>query len=567
MRRILSALALAMLLLPWSAAGAIAAAEEPRVLSSTYRVDLGDVLPGEMRTGELVLSNPGYETVTARLLHEGDPIRVETPAEVRIPPGASEVVRYSIRVPVDVQAGFHGEAVKIQPRASTPTQGAGTLDAGTAVVFTWRHSAVGVSAIEAPPIALPGENVTGALVLVSTWPAATNASARLEWRDGTGGLIAAKVLGPAALAANGTARVAFELASAEATPGAQTLTARVVDAGTAPLAGAQQQTLHMGRKEAIFRLASVEDLRDGNASVLVVVENTGDVPTTVTPRVLVRDANGAVREVLLAPITLAPGERREIESTIELPPGRFAIDAEAEGASRAITTAAGGDAPLELTMRAPPQPSRWIEIATILGAIALGVAILVLAWRRRSDLAKLRAVIPKRKPRAPKVASEAPVAEIDEFDALFTKLDVGHATPAPPPRVGAALLVDVETLGGGGGLPRLLDIAGDRRIDVAYAYACASSPEAAADVHRALASLGFVPRVIPHAPDFHIEMTLDAGHEAAAGRVIVIASADAAFQRLARALEQQGARVEILAPARRVPVQEPARDAVNAKRV
>lgn len=527
-----------------------ALAADSRIQSSATRVDLGPLAPGDVREGNLTLSNPDNALAEVRLA-TGEGAWTSVPAALTLAPGGAQNVSYVYRVPANATPGDHGETVLL--RSGDVPEGSATFAPATAIVFTSRTRALGVAAIEAPALALPGEPIDGALELVNTWTRAVNATAELAWHDAAGNESGRVLVGPVLVAADGGARVDFRLPAANATPGAQTLSARIVrvDAEGAPLAGNATQPFALGRREATYVVHAVQDMGDGNATVRIGLENTGDVPVTLQPRVIVRGADGVERVVALDPITLLPGERREALGVLALPPGSFRVAVGVEGAQMGVSTlATAPDAPIELHMSAPRDPMRVVKLAlAAVGAAALGF-VGAYAWRRR---AALRSALARLRP--------APLPA-DPFDDLFAKLEEPSAAtpPVPAPRSvhgrPAALLLDLDGFGSDPiEVARLTLFTRGRDVRAAYAYARATTHEAAHALQHELAAAGYTPRIVlPHV-DVRVLVTIDAMREAHAGRDVLIATHDAAYGPLARAIQEDGGRVEALPVSRRVPVQ------------
>lgn len=525
------------------------AAEEPRIMASAYRVDLGLLEPGAAVGGELMLSNPGYEGVTVRLIHEGEPVLLETPSEVIVPPSASVAMRYLAHVPVDASPGFHGEALRLAPRAISAHTGAGTMDAGTAVVFTWRIAAVGVSAIEAPSLVLAGENITGAVVVVNTWTAPANVTVRLRWLDASGAAVGSAMLGPVSLDPNGTARLSYDLPGAQASAGLQTLEAQVES--HAPVGGKLVQAFPLGLRSASMKLLSVDDTLDGNATVDVDVENTGTVPITVRPRVRF-DGPGGVREVELDAVTLRPGEKRTLRAYAALPPGAFSASLE-DATGLAMSVLDG--APEPIFQMSSPELERnhltWLPWAVAL-ALVLGVLLPIGgAWwflSRKQDGPK-----PEPAPAEPFPWETNAPAPVPAPIAAPTP----RAVPVHSGSSEVAVLLDLRTLGFVVDPHALVAAcARGREVVLAQAYDVAPTRNLADESARRIESVGIATRVraIDDEPaDWRVEICLEAVRQTRTGRVVVLATHDPAFVPLAAELADQGARLEVVGVGSRIP--------------
>lgn len=540
-------------------------AGDARVHASAYRMDLGPIPPGGVREGTFLLRNAEDHAVDVHLLPEADDAWVHAPALVKLGPLQAEEVHFVYAVPTNATPGEHGDSLRIV--AGDRPLGSATLSSASAIVFTSRTQAVGLSSIETPGLVLPGQAIDGALQVVNTWTREVNATVEVEWRD-AGGLVRGTArLGPAPVPAASGARLAFHLPAADAAAGAQSITARVVeqDPADAPLAGASLHTFQLGRRSATHALLSVSDAGDGNATATVVLENTGDVPITLTPRVVVRDAEGVERVFLLDPVTLAPGEKREVTAVMLLPEGSFSVVSEADGADADVAPAAlGTEGPLEFHMTAPQEELELLRLtafALLAGLISL---VVIVAWRRR---ARLRGAV------AATAASFARAVprprRRDLYEELFASIS---DEPAPAPRVpafrnasaraaspqrggAAAFLLDLDGFGGDAvEAARLALFLADHDVQVAYAYGRASTPEAAARMQAELGAAGYTPRIGPAGADLRVQLAVDAMREAHAGRAVLLATHDAAYAPLVRAIQEDGGRVQALPVQRRVPV-------------
>ena len=490
---------LLLLLLPLAAA---ATGEPPRVYASTYRVDLGALLPGETREGVFRLSNPNL--VEARVALQGPPGSwVTLPAQLTLAPGEDREVPYVYRVPPDAQAGDHGEAFVLARPDAAESAARARLVASTAILFTSRTEAVSVASLTAPAFVPPAGTVSGSVGVVNTWREPVQAHVRLVWRDGWGEVVAERVE-PVAVGPNGWTSVAYAFAPGAGSPGAHTLEARVEDASPeeAPLGAGQTVPMSLGRREARFSLLSIRDAGDGNATVEIHLENTGDVPVTLQPRVTFRDLLGGAWTLTLDEVTLAPGEARRVHGSILLPPGQYAVELHVEGAG--ATLQAHEAVPLQLHVRAPAAPvlealpeAFQPKLSWVPWLLAL-VGLALLATQRRR-LARLAQRLPRRR---------------DPVDDLLARLETDLAHDA-------SLLIDLGSLDA-------RDIECVR--EAARGWSIAEERVYAGD---------------------RAALPLAALAEARAGRLVLVATRDPALDALEAEVARAGGRVERIAlPAR-----------------
>lgn len=541
-------LLLALLLLSPSAL-----AEGPRVLASTYRVDLGDLVPGEAREGTFTLSNPGYEPVRVRFATDGEGASATLPEHADVAPGASTEVRYHYATPLDAAPGHRGEAVRLLAAPTSTAQGVGSLDTATAILFTSRTRAVGVTAIEAPTLLLPGEAIAGRVILVNTDNVTALVGVRLRWTGNDSASDLDVDLPPREIAPGATVAFPYRIENATFAPGARRLDAApILDALSTAHASSRAlaQSILVGVRSATGSVSSIVDLRDGNATVDGEVVNTGTVPITFRPRVSVRGDQGAY-EIELDPITLQPGERRAIHAILALPPGRFSAMILADD-EKAIGLASIGEDAASFEMRPAERSIAWGPIVIAVAAIAILLALALLlprVWRRaRAALAR----------RAARRAAIVPARNDDHDDvhAFLAQLasDEHHAArPAIPHDGSLAILVDLPSLGAVDAAAIVRAVASGRDVVSARVYASVTSDDEAARAHHDLEAGGFHARVRTQS-DFRVEIALDALHEARQGRSVILATHDAAFAELARRLHAEGRRIEIAGIGWRIPV-------------
>lgn len=528
-----------------AAAGPASALAE--VAASSYRFDLGGLPPGAARTGSFELTNRGPDPATVRLVPEGTATPFVQPSVTALPlaVGAAATVTFTYAVPADAAPGHHGEELRIV-LADDAGGAAGSLSGATAILFTSRTTSVGVSAIEAPAEALPGGALEGRVLLVNAGNATATVRVLLELAPAAGGAaLRSEDLGRAEVRPDAVAAVPFAWANLTVGRGEHVLRARVADPEPASVpvsGGAFAAPLLVGAREARFTLREARDAGGGDASVVVLVENTGTTPLDLRPALRVTPlAGGAAREVPLEPLALAAGASRELRASVALAPGAYRVEAfhlagqgpalqavPADAGLAMASTPAGPGAPLGLPATVAGLPT----LPLLAAAAALGLAAAAaLVVRRR---ARARAARP------PAVA--APAA----------------APAAPPAAERVAVLLDLVTLAAPPGqaldpaAARVEALAGRPAGGAAAHGAVATQPEAAALV-AALQAAGFEARVRLWGPDpaaagaaTRVAVAMDAQRLAAEAGTLVLATHDPALADVVRALAAQGRRVEVM---------------------
>lgn len=551
-----------LLLLPTAHAADLA------VRASAYRIDLGDTRPGEERVGAFTVTNPNQEPVRLHLVSEGDPVLLEVEREMLLEPGESREVGYRYRVPQDMQPGQHGEMLRLAPSLATAPQGQGTIVGTTAIMVTSRTASTGILSFEAPKLVLPGDSIAGRVIVANFGP--VNITGRVALMlVGDNATLANATLGPFHLAAGASLAVPYNLTEDAIPPGRHLLVATVKadEPADAPVStGGQTVSVLVGRPSATWRVLDLLDLRDGTATVRMALANTGNLPVTIEPRLMLASLDNASMSPLLMTLptlTLEPGESRAIERNIPLPPGRFTLALE-NGASRSVPLDAASDVaadePLVLTMAPAKVPisSRFsgVEWSWLVLLLALPVA-LVAAYRVRPRAARALATYVGARRREASWASDREVeAFLGSLEQDLGPIPVRAAGRALP----VALLVDLPSLrarGAGADFAALCGLAAaGRPVAHAFAYDSARSEAEAAERYHHLQGLGFAPRVKVRAEagDFRIDIAIEALRQARAGNAVVLVSHDPGLADLAIHLHVEGARVEVAGEGPSIPV-------------
>lgn len=540
------------------APSALAQDAQPLVDASQYRFDLGTMLPGAQTIGSFELHNAGAIPAAVELESErADSYLTLSRATLTLVPGERAAIDFAYRVPSDAAPGDHGEAlrIKVAPLSLLGAPASGSLDAGTAILFTSRAASAGLLAIEAPEIVAPGEGATGRVLAVNTDARPATLTARLDLVDADGATLATRALGTLTLAPDASGAWEYAFAASELAPGEHTLRATLAPADPAgPLVSLAsfEKPLVVGERAALFEILDVADDGEGVATFNLRIKNTGTVPATLHPVLTIRSAAGGTATGTLDAIELLPGEEREIVASLDVPPGAWTASLTDRPVDGILVRTSGDERAFTMAARAPapdgaPDGAAWIRIAGLItfGAFAaVGATALVVPRLRR------RAPRVTRAPRAPlafRAPEAAPVAQ-----APARASAIASAT-------GLALLVDLDSLGADAPLVEILRVAAPQEPPArAIGYRSAASQKAAAKTYLALQRAGFTPhvRVAESAStrQSHVALAMDAMEAAAEGASIVLATHDASYADLVRRLVARGAHVQALGVEGEVPV-------------
>lgn len=525
-----------------------AAAEEPRVVASSYRFDFGSLVPGETRSGNLTIGNEGARAVAVRLVQDGaqaSAVRFERDL-LLLDPGARETVGFEYALPLDALPGNRADVYRLvlsSPDSSSDSA-SGTLSAGTAVVFTARARSVGVFAIEAPSQLLPEGRLEGRVLVVNTDSTPATVDVALALVDASGSMAAATRTAALPVPAGATVAFSFAFPPGPLPGGAYELRASLsAQEGAAHVSPAPFAShLSVGTRGLSLSVVSVRDQGDGDAIIQILARNTGTLPFVVRPRVEMRpldDTSLPPFDLDLAPFELAPGAERVVEAEFPLAAGSYAVRAVHPSSDASSGTVVEGAGSLVMSEpRAAAWREAWARLSSpVVLAVGAGLAIVAgAAWlvARAASSRGLKAVrLPERRPSWTSVPwwPGERVAVLVDLCTLHPAASDADVSPADILREGAK----------------------GRRVTAACAYYVAGSEEEAREARAGIVAEGLAPRVTLARPGprsrgrgAYLAVAMDAFEQAAAGATIVLATSDPSMLDLARRLRERGRRVEFV---------------------